>query len=132
VDAPKNILCPYCVQIPTLVTGKTVYPHRKDLHSKYFYYCDNGHDAAYVGCHPNTLTPLGRLADATLRKLKMAAHAAFDPIWKDGRLSRGQAYEWLSFNMGLPKELTHIGMFDEEQCQRVIKLCKDSHNGQNK
>ena len=68
--------------------------------------------------------PLGRLADATLRKWKMAAHASFDPLWKTGpfRGRRKAAYGWLAGQMGLPVEKTHIGMFDVPQCQEVIKI----------
>ena len=68
--------------------------------------------------------PLGRLADAALRKWKMAAHASFDPLWKTGpfRGRRKAAYGWLAEQMGLPIEKTHIGMFDIPQCQEVIKI----------
>ena len=64
------------------------------------------------------------LADATLRKWKMAAHASFDPLWKTGpfRGRRKAAYGWLAGQMGLPVEKTHIGMFDVPQCQEVIKI----------
>jgi len=30
--------------------------------------------------------------------------------------------------MGLPREQTHIGMFDVEQCKQVIRICKEAKN----
>lgn len=51
------------------------------------------------------------------------AHQAFDPIWKFRHMSRSGAYAWLSEQMGLPPEKTHIGMFDLEQCGQVMRIC---------
>lgn len=117
-----NPICPYCGAESKAVTGRTIYPHRRDLHRRKFYQC--APCDAYVGTHRNSGKPLGRLADARLRKMKRMAHAAFDPLWKEGRFkSRTVAYAWLSERMGLPKEETHIGMFDIDQCKRVIEVC---------
>jgi hypothetical protein len=55
----------------------------------------------------------------------MRAHAVFDPIWKSGRMTRHAAYKWLSDAMDLPKEQTHIGMFDIGQCLKVEQLIKE-------
>lgn len=96
----KNLKCPYCDKNAKLVTGKEIYPHRTDLYGKFFWLCADCD--AYVGCHPVTKhnkcasNPLGRLANAELRKAKMKAHASFDPIWKSGCKSRADAYKWLA------------------------------------
>lgn len=71
---------------------------------------------AWVGCHPGTFIPLGRLANESLRKMKSRAHAAFDPIWKEGSMSRKRAYRWLGDQLGTDPSETHIGMFNEDQC----------------
>lgn len=119
-----NPVCDYCGSVSRLVTGKVIYPGSGDsLSKKKFYLCDNGHDRAYVGCHPNSDRPLGRLADAKLRKAKNAAHLAFDPLWKSGKMKRGDAYRWLAESMGLPVAQCHIGMFDVEQCRQVVRVC---------
>lgn len=75
-------------------------------------------------------TPKGRLANAELRHWKIAAHAAFDPIWKYGKFKgkRNAAYSWLSEQMNLPREKTHIGMFDISDCKKVIEICKKENN----
>ena len=38
--------------------------------------------------------------------------------------ARTLGYRWLSGQMGTPIELTHIGMFDEKQCKKVIQICE--------
>ncbi len=117
--------CPYCGQPPVLVSGVVIYPHRSDLWDKSFWFCPPC--GAYVGCHPGTVVPLGRLADKELRDAKMAAHAAFDPLWK--RNSEGQrmrsrraAYRWLAEKLGVSIDHCHIGQFDVEQCRRVVEI----------
>lgn len=59
-----------------------------------------------------------------LAKARIAAHAAFDPFWQSGRFSRGVAYEWLAAQMELPVQLTHMVLFDVDQCRRVVEICK--------
>ncbi|WP_323016991.1 zinc-finger-containing protein [Castellaniella sp.] len=111
-------MCPYCRSWANLVTGKEIYPHRPDLFDKKFWEC--APCGAYVGCHPGGIKPLGRLANASLRVTKQRAHAAFDPLWKDGGMTRSEAYARLSEDLEIPREECHIGMFDEFRCQRVI------------
>jgi len=119
----NDLLCPYCWEKAKLVDGKAIYPHRPDLYSLNFYQCSPC--GAYVGCHKtgDGKQPLGRLANAELRKAKSAAHAAFDPMWKDGKKKRGSAYAWLADNLGIDKRDCHIGMFDVETCRRVVEIC---------
>lgn len=115
------VVCPYCKKPAKLITGEQMYPHRPDLYEKSFYRC-NPCDA-HVGCHPGTQNPLGRMADSFLRAAKMKAHAAFDPIWKDGAMKRGSAYAWLSDQLGIDKKDCHIGMFDVDMCKKVVDVC---------
>ena len=115
-------LCPYCGEHAQLVGGLAIYPHRPDLRDKRFYLC--APCDAYVGCHPGTTNALGRLANAELRKAKMAAHSAFDPIWKSGQKKRSSAYAWLADALQMPKKDCHIGMMDVADCLRVVAECK--------
>ena len=122
--------CPYCQAPATLTTGAIIYPHIRDLADKPIWACMPC--KAWVGCHPGTQMPLGRLADAELRTAKQAAHNAFDPLWKgkirrDGcskRNARGAGYAWLAKQLGIPGEDCHIGMFDVETCRRVAEICR--------
>lgn len=75
---------------------------------------------AYVGTHKGTQIPLGTLATKELRNLRKQAHAVFDPVWKDGHMLRYSAYRRLSEFMGTSRKDTHIAMFNEDQCRRLI------------
>jgi hypothetical protein len=118
-----NPICQYCSHESKKVTGKEIYPKRPDLHKKIFYQCKPCY--AYVGCHPNTDKPLGVLANSELRQWKQKAHAAFDPIWKTEGVPRSKAYSWLSDEMKLHPNDTHIGMFSVEQCKKVVEICNN-------
>lgn len=117
---PHNPRCPYCGAHAALVTGEKVYPARRDLWHKKFWRC--APCDAHVGVHPGTVRPLGRLADRTLRKLKMAAHAAFDPLWRNGAMTRHEAYRRLAAALEIPAAKCHIGYFDAVQCEAVARL----------
>lgn len=119
IEAPA---CPYCSRTSSLVRGERLYPHRNDLRAKRFYLCEPCW--AYVGCHPGTARPLGRLADGKLRAAKQAAHKAFDALWQSRHVERSEAYGRLARELQLPHEQTHIGMFDVDQCLRVVQIVK--------
>jgi len=51
-----------------------------------------------------------------LRQARYEAHRAFDQLWKGGRMSRSQAYEWMQRTMKLPPHEAHISLFSREQC----------------
>lgn len=116
-----DIHCDYCGQVAKLVSGEKIYPHRKDLWRLDFYLC--APCDAYVGCHKGSYRPLGRLADAFLRVEKSKAHAAFDPLWKSRKMTRGAAYKWLAEQLSISKDECHIGMFSAVMCRRVVEIC---------
>lgn len=118
----KDVFCPYCGKRAEFVDSAEVYHGRSYGMIYLCRKCD-----AYVGCHGRGDTPKGRLANAELRRWKIAAHNAFDPLWRFGpfRGQRNNAYAWLAEQMGLPKEKTHIGMFDVAECQQVIQICEN-------
>jgi len=119
------VKCPYCHRDAVLVQGAVIYPRRQDLYHRNFWHCPPCD--AYVGTHRRNkrhgltgIEPLGRLANAELRKAKIAAHAAFDPLWASGRMTRKAAYAWLANMLGIPVANCHIGMFDVDGCQAVV------------
>ena len=105
-----------------LVTGEVVHPDRPELANVPFWRCVPC--GARVGCHPGTTDPLGTLADLDLRRARTKAHAAFDPIWKSGRMKRRDAYSWLATRLGIPWDACHIGGFDEATCRNVVAICR--------
>lgn len=118
--------CPYCNQPSKRATGVEIYPHRPDLYELKFWLCRPCD--AYVGCHKrgSGWEPLGRLANRELRMWKSRAHRVFDPVWKDTRVTRQEAYAWLAGALDKFPEECHIGMFDVEDCQRVIAAVQKS------
>lgn len=117
-----KVTCPYCDKPANLVTGAAIYPHRKDLHKQYFWFCQPCN--AYVGTHKNSkaFAPLGRLANAELRAAKIEAHNAFDPLWKSREMSRRDAYQWLAKRLCMSVKKCHIGMFDVDMCNKVVEV----------
>jgi hypothetical protein len=128
----REVICPYCNRHAELVGGDVIYPHRHDLARKKFWLCTPC--VAYVGCHVDGdgTKPLGRLANAELRAAKQAAHAAFDPLWSEGRhnrpYKRKAAYAWLAEQLGIDRKRCHIGEFDVETCERVVAICSEHGN----
>lgn len=111
-------ICPYCAEPSIFVDSKVVYGVSRGM----IYLCVPCD--AYVGVHKGSSRALGRLADKELRRWKVNAHKVFDRIWKSRKMSRMSAYKWLSEKMGIPPELTHIGMMDVDQCMAVVSICK--------
>lgn len=116
------MICDYCHNDAQLVGGEVIYPHRPDLRQLRFWQC--APCDAWVGCHPGTERALGRLANAELRRARQGAHAAFDPIWKSGRMKRNAAYSWLTEQIDIRRSDCHIGMMDVETCKRVVEVCE--------
>ena len=121
--------CGYCRHQASLVIGKVIYPHRRDLWQKQFYHC--APCKAWVGCHPGTTQPLGRLANAELRQAKQTVHALFDPFWLNWprdqggrRAGRHKAYARLAKALGIEAADCHVEMFDLETCQRAAAVVR--------
>lgn len=115
--------CPYCGRRAELVDSAEVY-HGKSYGLIYLCRpCD-----ARVGVHKGTHRPLGRLANADLRKIKMKAHALFDPLWLHApgnrQHMRNRAYAAMSDVLHIDRKFCHIGMFDEKQSERLILACE--------
>lgn len=120
--------CRYCHQPAALLRiGASGYPYQRDYGP--IWVCVPCQ--AWVGCHPGTEKALGGLANAELRMAKQEAHAAFDPLWRRKivklKCSKSQArragYRWLSEQMSIPYERTHIGYMSLEECKRVVEIC---------
>ena len=65
-------------------------------------------------------------ADERTRDARQAAHTAFDELWqgKGALLDRGHAYQWLQQRFALEPEDAHIGLFDEGQCEELIRAVR--------
>lgn len=72
------------------------------------------------GAHKETGLPLGTPADKETKQWRIKAHDAFDTLWKDGKMKRTAAYQWMRTAMKLRKSEAHIGMFDIDKCKQLI------------
>jgi hypothetical protein len=112
-------ICPYCGNASVYTDSAVIYGKSYGM----VYWCKPCD--AYVGVHKSQPElAFGRLANAELRASKKLAHYYFDRLWKGGFMKRQSAYKWLSIELGTAPELTHIGMFDNEQCNKVAELSK--------
>ena len=126
--------CPYCGDDAKLVTGVSLYPQRSDLAAKRFWRCaDCDAHVGTHGGHPRkgiaADTPLGSLANAALRRARSCAHAVFDPVWKEGIVTRTEAYGALAAQLQIPVAECHIALFDETRCSQVVALVADLSKG---
>ena len=117
-DVYAGSICPYCKSgtkraTETFIYGRE-YKRRMMICCKNFPHCNS-----YVGTDDEGIT-LGRLANKTLRQYKKVAHDSFDKIWKEKYCKRSELYEHMSNMLDLSGEFTHIGMFNEKTCKKVI------------
>lgn len=124
-DAP---ICPYCGKPSVLLRSSAEVYHGRDYGP--IWVCRPC--GAWVGTHKNSrFKPLGRMANAELRKWKMKAHGAFDPLWMEKQRREGcsktkarkAAYAWMANEMGIRPSRCHIGMMDVDQCKLVVEIC---------
>jgi hypothetical protein len=114
--------CPYCGGLTAYVDSKIIYG--KSYGKIYLCRpCD-----AYVGVHRGTDIALGRLANKALREAKKEAHVYFNKIFELGHMTRHEAYGWLCGVLQIPREETHIGMFDEKLCADTVFFSKQLLN----
>lgn len=126
IHVEPGMKCQYCGCNPLKVMGKDLYPERKKLWRKKFLRCEQCD--AQVGCHnsgDHKWKPFGPLANRPLRQLRKKAHAAFDPIWQSGVMTRKEAYDWMADRLKLSRDQAHIGMLSEEQCERLMILSEN-------
>jgi hypothetical protein len=118
--------CPYCNSKVELKDSYIVYGKDYGL----LYICSKYPKCdAFMAYNPKNKHGFGRLANKELRELRKQAHKYFDGLWQyknkiTGKNNRKKAYKWLSEQMNIPEKLTHIAMFNNEQCKKVIEICK--------
>ena len=134
IEESGPLLCE-CGRRAELVTGQVIYPRRPDLYAKRFWRCEPCD--AYVGCHPGSTRPLGNPAGPELRRARMRAHSALDPLWQHAehhypnllnrkikairRIARSRVYRWISLRLGIPEEQCHIGQSDVATCEAIVQ-----------
>lgn len=119
------MICPYCNKKAEFLSSREFYGQDYGTN---LYVCRPCN--ARVGTHGKGKTPLGTMANHRLRILRRICHRKFDPMWKykRNRWARTNAYQWLQKVMNLSPQDAHIGMFDEEQCRKLIKILNKKEN----
>jgi len=121
-----KVFCDYCGAKAELKDSSEIYGNAEWARGKKVWVCSRYPECdAYVGAHSATQAPLGRLADPMLRQWKKMAHVEFDALWKEMGMERGEAYEWMQNNLNLSPEEAHIGKFDVEMCQSLIRAVQE-------
>ena len=70
----------------------------------------------------------GKRTKSRLRKARKKAHRLFDSLWKSQglyRMTRDEAYEWLSDRLCIKRTYCHFSLFDIETCDKVISMLED-------
>lgn len=120
----KRITCPYCGA--TAVLREDKYVHGDRAKGEWLYVCSNYPQCdAYVSTHKGTKIPRGSLAKGELRNKRIRAHKIFDLIWKENIMSKKEAYRWMEYFMGLPKDEGHIGFFSDYRCDQLMTKTKE-------
>ena len=115
-----TIHCPYCGSPALLRDASFVYGSRardEKLYVCLHYPACN----SYVGVHKGTMIPKGTLANQSLRKKRILAHQVFDQIWKQGIMTKQNAYQWIADKFSLDTTQAHIGYFNDYMCNRLIE-----------
>lgn len=116
----RIIRCPYCGG--TAILRDESYVHKNmSGEGKVYVCCHYPVCNSYVGVHKGTSIPKGTLANKELRQKRIYAHRIFDQIWKQGILSKREAYRWIADKFCLTSQQAHIGEFSDYMCEQLIK-----------
>lgn len=108
-----------------LTSGVEIYPHRLDLAALPYWKC--GGCGNHVGCHhktENPTEPLGAIPSPEIRRVRREIHQVIDPLWKTGRIARGELYGMLAHVLGINRyhtaEITEIN-----QARDALRVAKE-------
>ena len=66
-----------------------------------------------------------RVRGSSLGEARVRAHQVFDELWKEGEMTRPEAYAWLCSVMNKTEDEGHIACFDIEECELLIEMVKE-------
>lgn len=59
------------------------------------------------------------MVDRDTHEARKAAHTAFDPLWREGHVSRSKAYKRLADEMQMSREECHMKLMSVTQARMV-------------
>ncbi len=123
-DAPRGLGLPgECFDLRCADCGKESLQLKKSVHGL-FYGCPSWPSCKGThGAHPDG-RPKGIPGDKKTRLARIAAHEAFDPLFKGTKsiMREHEAYAWMATEMGLSTYEAHIAMFDIAKCEKLIQI----------
>ena len=118
----KIYCCGCCKDVEARFTyGSEVKPRRPDLHYLPFWICNTCSN--FVGCHhkiKGSTRPLGCIPTPEIRNARAYIHKLLDPLWKSGKIGRGELYKKISDNIGWKYHTADIRTVEE--AKRVYKV----------
>lgn len=108
-----------------LTNGREIYAHRPDLHQQPYWKCDACGN--FVGCHHKTqdkTRPLGCIPTPELKAARQEIHKVIDPIWKSGRVKRGELYGMIAHVIGV-EEYHTAEIRSVEQAKDVLRVARE-------
>lgn len=125
--ATRSIYCCNCdIDVDARLTnGAEVYPHRPDLAGLPFWRCDTCR--SFVGCHHRTTDrtrPLGVIPSREIKRARSEIHRILDPIWKRGKMKRGEVYDEIASRLGI-KEYHTAELRDIETARQTYQIIVD-------
>ena len=121
---PKPTQCRYC-------NGEVSYENNSELYGRsygkwpYIYMCLRC--KASVGTHPNSDTPLGTLADRTLKDWRMKSKDIFFKRTRELKMSRNRAYTYLQELMNQSPNEAHFGIYEVEDCAKIVRIIQGNN-----
>jgi len=76
------------------------------------------------GAYPNGV-PFKLPANKETRQWRIKAHIRFDTWYKSRYLTKNEAYARLANYLNLPQKEAHMGYFNIDRCQQVIKFTEE-------
>lgn len=123
IPGMKHMRCPYCGNTVHLRSADGIYKENKN--NAMLYVCSKYPECdAYVSVQSGTNIPLGSLANAKLRSLRITAHRQFNKLYESGLMPRKDAYNWLAYMINSPLSHAHIGHQSEYYCNIIIEESK--------
>ncbi len=111
--------CPCCGGGVRLVNNAEIY--RKSYGTwPYIYLC--GQCGASAAVHPETIFPIGTMADKPLREARQRVHDALERVRRAYWLDVRQARERLARLMDIPIAACTIATFDAGHCTRALAV----------
>lgn len=121
ITKSNKVICQYCLQPAKKVTGQDIYPHRVDLKDNVYWACSPCQ--AYVSSDPTTNKPIGLLANAKTRKLRVAVFQLLEKLVRLKLMTRYETQGWLASRINVPVAKCKLTQLDDIDLQQAIDEC---------